>query len=290
LTFVQSAADAARKLEAAGLTADESRRDAVVLARWCLRWSATDWLTRANQPATAEFSAAFLAAVERRARREPLAYITGQREFYGRLFEVTPAVLIPRPETELLVEEALRCLQQIERRQPSGGQLRPRVLDIGTGSGCVAITLALEVPAAAMVATDVSSAALDVARRNARRLDAGRIEFQHAKFVGDASDDFDLVVANPPYVPESARASLAPEVREYEPPGALFAGWDGLDVIRRLVPAAARALCPGGWLVMEIGIDQADEVTRILHGTEFFSMIRFARDLQGIERVVAGTG
>ncbi|MGE5836470.1 MAG: peptide chain release factor N(5)-glutamine methyltransferase [Acidobacteriota bacterium] len=290
MTFVQSAADAARKLEAAGLTADESRRDAVVLARWCLRWSAADWLTRADRPATAEFSSAFQAAVERRARREPLAYITGEREFYGRLFEVTPAVLIPRPETELLVEEALRCLQQLERRQASGGQLRPRVLDIGTGSGCVAITLALEVPAAAVVATDVSSAALDVARRNARQLDAARIEFRHTKLVGDASDDFDLIVANPPYVPESTRASLPPEVREYEPGGALFAGWDGLDVIRLLVPAAARVLCPGGWLVMEIGIDQADEVTRILHGTEFFSMIRFARDLQGIERVVAGTG
>jgi release factor glutamine methyltransferase len=290
LTLLQCAAEAARKLELAGLPADESRRDAVVLARWCLGWSATDWLTRAQQPATAEFSRAFAAVIERRAGREPLAYITGEREFYGRMFEVTPAVLIPRPETELLVEEALRCLQQIVRQAPHD-QVRPQVLDIGTGSGCVAITLALEAPAAAIVATDVSPPALDVARRNARRLDAAdRIEFRQATLAEDASGVFDLIVANPPYVPESTRASLSPEVREYEPGGALFAGRDGLDIIQRLVPSAARALRSGGWLVMEIGIGQAEKVALLMRDTAGFSLVRFVRDLQGIERVVVGTG
>ena len=222
MTLVQCAADAARKLEVAGVTADESRRDAVVLARWCLGWSAADWLTRAQQPAPAAFSSAFAAAIDRRARREPLAYITGEREFYGRMFDVTPAVLIPRPETELLVEEALRCLQQIGRQAPYD-QVRPQVLDIGTGSGCVAITLALEAPAAAIIATDVSTPALDVARRNARRLKAAdRIEFRLATFAENASGVFDLIVANPPYVPESTRESLAPEVREYEPADARY--------------------------------------------------------------------
>ena len=272
------------------MTADDSRRDAVVLARWCLGWSAADWLTRAQQPATAEFSSAFAAVIDRRARREPLAYITGEREFYGRMFDVTPAVLIPRPETELLVEEALRCLQQIGR-QASHDQVRPQVLDIGTGSGCVAITLALEAPAAAIIATDVSTPALDVARRNARRLQAAdRIEFRQATFAEEASGVFDLIVANPPYVPEPMRASLAPEVREYEPADALFAGGDGLDVIRRLVPSAAKALRSGGWLVMEMGIGQADEVGRLMRDTAGFSLVRFARDLQGIDRVVVGTG
>jgi release factor glutamine methyltransferase len=290
LTLVQCAADAARKLEVAGVTADESRRDAVVLARWCLGWSAADWLMRAQQPATAAFSSAFAAVIDRRARREPLAYITGEREFYGRIFDVTPAVLIPRPETELLVEEALRCLQQIGRQAPHD-QVRPQVLDIGTGSGCVAITLALEAPVAAIIATDVSTPALDVARRNARRLKAAdRIEFRQATFAEDASGVFDLIVANPPYVPESTRASLAPEVREYEPAGALFAGRDGLDVIRRLVPSAARALRSGGWLVMEVGIGQADEVGRLMRDSAGFSLVRFARDLQGTDRVVVGTG
>jgi release factor glutamine methyltransferase len=163
------------------------------------------------------------------------------------------------------------------------------VLDVGTGSGCVAVTLALEAPSVRVLATDVSAAALRIAEANAQRLGAaGRIEFRIASLADDFPAGFDLVVANPPYVPEADRESLAPEVRDHEPPGALFAGPDGLDVIRRLVPSAAAALRPGGSLVIEIGYGQADAVARMFQATGRFSEIRLAKDLQSIPRIVTG--
>jgi release factor glutamine methyltransferase len=276
---------------AAGVPADESRRDAALLARSPLGWTAATWLSRSHEAAPPGFSGAYEALVARRAAREPLAYILGEREFYGRVFGVGAAVLVPRPETELLIDEALHCLRRIEREPDHAGVTVPepaRVLDIGTGSGCVAITLALEAPSIHLAATDTSADALQIARSNAVRLGAAdRIEFQVADLAGGLDAAFDMIVSNPPYVPEPDRPSLPPEVRDHEPSGALFAGPDGLDVIRRLVPAAAAALRPGGWLAIEVGYGQAAPVVR-LFADAGFTDIRPVPDLQSIDRVVRG--
>jgi release factor glutamine methyltransferase len=287
ISLAGCAADAARRLTAAGISAEDSRRDAMLLARWRLGWSAATWLARANEPVPPGFDEGFIALITRRARREPLAYITGEREFYGRVFTVTPDVLIPRPETELLVEQALGCLQELTRAQ--AGEEATRVLDVGTGSGCVAITLALEAATVHVTAIDVSEAALRVAHTNAQRLGvSARIGFRTGSVAGDVPAAFDLVVANPPYVPEVDRNGLAPEVRDYEPAAALFAGAEGLDVIRQLVPSAEAALRPGGWLVMEIGHGQAEAVRRLMEQAGRFSDVRLVNDLQSIPRVIMG--
>lgn len=281
-TLAETAAGAAASLEAAGFGRDESRREAALLARRLLGWSAAEWLTHLGDPAPPDLAGRLAPLVARRALHEPIAYITGEREFYGRLFRLTPDVLIPRPETELVVEEALACLRAAG---PASGPCR--VLDIGAGSGCLGVTLALEWPAARVVATDVSVAALDVARTNAARLGvAERTEFRHGAMAGGAAGPFDLIAANPPYVPDADRASLAPDVVDYEPAPALFAGRDGLDVIRALVPDAARLLARDGWLVLEIGQGQAKAVGRLIDATPGLSLVRIRPDLADIPRVV----
>ncbi|MEQ1886439.1 MAG: peptide chain release factor N(5)-glutamine methyltransferase [Bryobacteraceae bacterium] len=202
---------------------------------------------------------------------QPTQYITGRQEFYGRDFRVTPDVLIPRPETEHLVEAALA-------RITDGA----RVLDIGAGSGAIAVTLALE-SKAQVFSSDISIAALGVAQANARRLKSG-VRFV-ACDLGSAfgSGTFDLVASNPPYVPERDRATTQREVRDFEPASALFAGDDGLDIYRRLVPEAARLLRPGGWLMMELGDTSSEPVREMLTGWHDVTIIT---DLAGIPRVV----
>jgi release factor glutamine methyltransferase len=272
------AADAARRLEAVGFDPGDARLDATVLARSVLNWDQADWLTNNRAPATAAFSSAFDALVRRRIEREPVAYLTGEREFYGRTFHISRDVLIPRPETELLVDEALE-------RIPAGESL---VVDVGTGSGCVAITLALEAPEVRVVATDVSGRALDVARRNAERLGAtGRVSFVESSLTAELSRTADLVVSNPPYVATTDRSTLPRDVRDYEPALALFGGADGLDVIRPLVEASGRALKPGGWVVFEIGAGQADQIERLLADHARWGDVTIAPDLAGIRRVVS---
>jgi release factor glutamine methyltransferase len=207
-----------------------------------------------------------------RLQGKPAQYITGRQEFYGREFRVTPDVLIPRPETEHLVEIALRV---------AGGGCR--LLDIGTGSGAVAVTLALET-GAEVWATDISAAAVAVAASNARRLGA------HVRFVvcdlaeAIAAGSMDLLVSNPPYVPLAQRHSLQREVRDWEPPVALFAGETGLDIYARIVASAPRILKPGGWLAMELGFGQLDAVRALLAG---WADVRVEPDLAGIPRVIA---
>jgi release factor glutamine methyltransferase len=216
----------------------------------------------------------FRALCMRRAAEEPIAYLRGAKEFHGRTFRVSPAVLVPRPETELLVELALSLLAD----QPA-----PRVLDLGTGSGCVAVTLALECPAARVVAVDRSADALAVARDNARRLGAG-VEFVASDWFGDVSGRFDLIVANPPYVADADPhlAALA-----HEPRSALAAGSDGLDDLRRIVAGAPAHLVPGGWLAVEHGHDQGEAVRRLFAAAGLVD-VGTRRDLAGIERVCAG--
>jgi len=268
-----------RRLEAAGIATGDAERDATVLARAVLGWDSTRWVTDRHRAASPEFETGFTAALERRAAREPLAYILGEREFYGRPFHVSSAVLVPRPETELVVDRALAVLA--EREQPA-----PTILDVGTGSGCLGITLALECPASQVVATDISRTALDVARRNAERHAVGnRIALRREALTAGLEGAADLVVSNPPYVAETDRASLPDEVRVHEPAVALFGGPDGLDVIRKLAPAAARALKPGRWLVMEIGAGQQEAVDAIVQRAGFRD-VRIAEDLAGIPRVV----
>jgi release factor glutamine methyltransferase len=286
VTILECARAAARVLVDAGFAPDEARRDASVIARDALGWSLTDWAARNREPAPQALGERLLAMARRRATREPVAYITGSREFFGRAFRVTPAVLIPRPETEILVEASLGIL----RAEESPGVLDPRVspviLDVGTGSGCVAITLALECPAARITAADISPAALGVAMANAGTLGAGRVEFVEASLVpARLLPRPSIIVSNPPYVPERDRASLPPDVRDFEPAAALFAGWDGLDVIRQLVREARAALLPGGWLLMEIGAGQANAVSDLVRQAGL-QLDQVRHDLQGIPRIV----
>jgi release factor glutamine methyltransferase len=207
-----------------------------------------------------------------RLRGKPTQYITGRQEFYGREFQVTKDVLIPRPETEHVIEAALA-------KSARGGA----VVDVGTGSGVIAVTLALEAQAR-VVATDISMGALRMAAKNALSLSA-KVEFVCCDLGSAlASQTFDLVVSNPPYVPAGDAPKLTREVREYEPAEALYAGVDGLEVYRRLIPEAARLLRPSGWLIMELAHDGAGPVKEMLDG---WREIEFTSDLAGFPRVVA---
>ena len=285
MTIADATAAVSAILREAGFDALDAQRDAGVLARHLLRWSLTDWAARNRETAPADFSGQLITLARRRATREPVAYITGRREFYGREFEVTQAVLIPRPETEQIIDALLHGAL-LPRAQNPDARDQPEELtlvDVGAGSGCIAITIKLERAPVRVIATDVSTAALSVARANAQRLGAD-VEFVETSLVPEDVRP-DIVVSNPPYVPERDRSSLAPDVRDFEPASALFAGADGLDVIRELVPAAQRALKPGGRLVMEMGAGQSDAVASIVTdaGLELESI---ASDLQGIPRIV----
>jgi len=214
--------------------------------------------------------------LERRVSGEPIQYITGHQEFWGLDLQVTPAVLIPRPETEHAVETALELLRNTES---------PRIVDVGTGSGCIALALASELPGAQIDAVDVSSEALAVARANAERLGL-HTTLEKSDLLDrylDYGPVFDLVISNPPYVGKSDADKLQREVREHEPHCALFGGLEGLDIYRRLVPQAHKVLKPGGWLVMEIGYSQEARIRELL---KRWREVKSVPDLQGIPRVV----
>lgn len=283
-TLAESVRVASRSLEAAGWDVSMAWLDAEILARSILGWDLTEWLSNQDDEASHTFRTAFQAAVGRRLQHEPVAYITGEREFYGRPFVVSSSVLIPRPETELVVDEAVAALTE---RQASGTPA-PDVIDVGTGSGILAITLALESLQSRIVATDVSVDALAVAEQNVRRFDVGaRVQLHHASLLaGTTEARFDVIVANPPYVAEQDRAGLMADVRDYEPGLALFGGADGLDVIRALVPAAEHGLRAGGWLILEIGAGQAARVAHILERCPQLSLVKVSNDLAGIPRVL----
>ena len=216
-------------------------------------------------------------ALAERARGVPAQYITGHQEFWGMDFIVSPAVLIPRPETEHLIETILPLAK-------TGQSLR--IADVGTGSGCIAVALAKELPSAEIRATDISSAALEVARANAARHQfTERIQFLQTDLLsGLEADSFDFVVSNPPYVGESEADQVQLEVRKFEPQQAVFAGPTGLEVIDRLIPQAHSMLKPGGWLIMEISGSIAEDVRALLAS---WNRVSIAADLQGIPRVAS---
>jgi release factor glutamine methyltransferase len=260
---------------------DSPRLDAEILLAHSLGLRRIDLYLRYDQPLGADERAAFKALVKRRAAREPVAYIVGRREFWGLDLRVGPEVLTPRPETERLVETALAFL---------GGCETPRVLDLGTGSGCIALALAHNCARARVFATDVSRPALVAARENTLRHDlADRVQLAAGKdleMIAPPRARFDLIVSNPPYIPTAAIETLAPEVRDYEPRGALDGGADGLAVYRRVVPAAAACLRPGGELILEIGWDQRAAVTQLARSTGLYRDIRCVADYGGRDRVV----
>ncbi len=287
MTLQAVIADARRTLERAGIDPSEAAVDADLLARTVLGWDRARLLASLNDPLPPDLQPAYADLVRRRERREPAAYIVGQREFWGRPFEVDPAVLVPRPETELLVEEALARLASrvAALLVPAPGGHSLLIADVGTGSGCLAVTLALEIPRSRVVATDTSPAALDVARRNASRHEvADRIDFLETSLLAEADTRFDLIVSNPPYVPASEMHALPPEVQEYEPRQALFGGEDGLDVIRALLLQAESRLREGGLLIFEFGFGQEDGVKRAIRLRPAFDEVTIRRDLQGIPR------
>lgn len=260
----------------AGISSTLAGLDAEVLARRVLGWDQARFLTNRDDRATSVFLLNYEPLVARRERREPVSYILGTREFYGLDFEVGPDVLIPRPETELVVEEALALL---------GKDSAPLIADVGTGSGCIAISLALAIPASRVIASDVSAEALRVAARNAARhgvLD--RVSFVETSFLTAIQDQLDVVVSNPPYVPSPSQPALTPEVRDFEPRIAVFSGEDGLDGVRAVLEGAVARLKPGGWLVMEFGCGQDDCVTELIQNTPGIDLVKVRHDLQDIPR------
>ena len=268
-------AAARQALADAGLRPEDAALDAEVLARHVLGWDVARLIAQRREPVPPGFADLFREAIARRQRREPVALIIGRREFWGLEFHVTPATLIPRPETELIVEEALR-------RLPADRFCT--VLDVGTGSGCLAVAIAHERPSTTVVATDVSHDALLVARRNARAHGvAGRVRLVRADLAAGLALQADLSVSNPPDVPDSA--ALAGDVAGYEPAAALFGGADGLSVIRRLFASASSRLAPHGALIVEFGYGQEDGV-RDVAGHAGWQIERVLHDLQGIARTI----
>jgi release factor glutamine methyltransferase len=271
-------AAARHTLLAAGIGELDAPIDAEVIARHVLGWDRATLLTRGREDPPAGFPERFNSLIDRRARHEPVAQIVGHREFWGLEFEVTRDVLVPRPDTELVVEVALDI---VDRSRPVS------ILDVGTGSGCLAISLAVELPFARVIASDISAAALDVARRNAARHGvADRIHFVHANMFDGIDAGLNLIIANPPYVP--AGEQLPRDVIEYEPHTALFAGPEGLDALKALIAGAQPHLTRAGSLIVEFGFGQADAV-RALAAAACWGGISVRTDLQGIERIACLT-
>ncbi|MEW6563270.1 MAG: peptide chain release factor N(5)-glutamine methyltransferase [Pseudomonadota bacterium] len=265
-------------MAALGLDAREARLEVQLLLQHALGASRAMLLAYPERALTVEQDAVYQGLLARRLQGEPVAYLFGEREFYGLNLAVTPATLIPRPETELLVELALERLR---------GRAAPRVLDLGTGSGAIALALAHSRPDAAVTACDASADALAVAQRNAVRLGLANVGFvQSDWFAALGEQPYDLIASNPPYIVDHDPHLQQGDVR-FEPRTALASGPDGLDDIRRIVAAAPARLDPGGWLLLEHGYDQAPAVRALLE-TAGFAEVFSACDLAGIERVSGG--
>jgi release factor glutamine methyltransferase len=281
--------NAVSRFRQAGIT--EPELEVSLLLSHVLEIDRTALLLAGDQAMPEKQFATFGEYVSRRLTREPLAYITGEKEFWSLAFTVTNAVLIPRPETELLVARALQAVKGAETPEQ-----KIRILDLGTGSGVVAIVLALEVMTAEVTAVDRSYKALQVALHNAKKHKVGeRIHFINSDWLTGLSPkaEFDLVVANPPYVAGEiltrpagmGGCSLQPEVVSFEPRLALDGGHQGLDEIRRIAAAVPNALKPGGWFFMEIGAEQAEAVSAIFTGTDVSESLAVHKDYAGLPRI-----
>jgi release factor glutamine methyltransferase len=258
---------------------ESGRLEAEILLASVLGCSRVGLYTDYHKPLDERERDAYRKLVRRRLRGEPTAYLVGEKEFWSLPFYVDERVLIPRPETELLVEIALEVLKDIEA---------PFLFEMGTGSGCVAVAIAKERPDARVVATDIDGDALDVARRNVERNEAGNVELRQGAGLEPVTEaemgHVDLIVSNPPYVATSRLDQVQEHVIAYEPERALLAGKDGLDVIRMLVARAPRALKQGGWLVTEIDPAQAEEVEELLERAGSFDRIQVRHDLTHRDR------
>jgi len=285
MTLRQALIAATQKLASSELLQPNAQRDAELLLLHTLDISKATLLAHPERTLTPEQASQYEAAIARRLHNEPIQYITGQQEFYGLILCVTPAVLIPRPETEHLVEAVLAEMAAINAH-PQNQPLR--IADIGTGSGAIAIALATHLPHAEITAIDISLEALKVAEANARLHQvAHRIHFQHADLLASHNEThaepFDAIVSNPPYIPTMDQAQLHPQVRDHEPSSALYAGLSGLDIYRRLIPQAEAALKPNGLLALEIGHGQREALAALL---THWHRVAFLDDLQQIPRVV----
>ena len=275
MTLHQKLAAARARLVVAEISHSEASLDVDLYARTILGWDRATLLSEQQDAAPDGLEPTLSEWIARRERREPSAYIVGVREFWGLDFAVTPAVLIPRPETEFIVEEALAVL-----RAPG----HVRIADIGTGSGCVAVALAHDVPGCRLVASDISLEALVVARGNAARHGvADRIEFVATSYLDGVDGLFEVITANPPYVKDGDKPALSPTVR-HEPEVALFGGAEGLRDISGVLDTAVSTLSPGGWLVMEFGYGQEASVEALVHARPTLRLDHVRSDLQGIPR------
>ena len=276
MTIAEALRDAVQRLAAAGLK--EAQKDARLLLSFALGQPKEFLFAHPEYELSEAERSSFDDAVHRRENHEPVQYITGRTEFYGLEFTVSPAVLIPRPETEILVENAVNALR---------GKTAPRFCEIGVGSGCISVSLLRELPNAAAIAVDLSPDALELARRNAERHNVlDRIDLRLSNvFDSVAEDAFDAVVSNPPYISLDEVAELDSEVRDFEPRMALTDGADGLGVIQRIIEDSYHKLAAGGVLFMEIGHCQSESVRTLLSPEKWFD-VRFFTDLQSIPRVL----
>jgi release factor glutamine methyltransferase len=277
VTLRDAIAAAATRLSEQADLGNNAEQDAELLLLYVIGAARTVLFTDGDRELPSAELATYDALIARRQAGEPIQYILGEQEFYGLPFKVTSAVLIPRPETELLVEAALE-------RLPKDRPLR--IADVGTGSGAIAIAIAHHLPLATVTALDLSEAALAVAQENAQRLGLDqRVRFVRTDLLAgiEGEELFDAVLSNPPYIPESDREDLHRQVREFEPGLALFGGADGMDIYRKLIPAASKVLKPGGLLAIEIGYGQRLAIEKLLLG---WSGLEVLDDLKGIPRAV----
>lgn len=284
LTIAEVTAEATRRLREAGI--ESPARDARILITAALGLEPHQLISRPEMPVGSAQLEQVNQFIARRLAREPVSRILGSRGFYGRQFEISPATLDPRPDSETAIEAAIELVGS----GPRGRDLPLRILDVGTGSGCLLVTLLAELPCATGLGTDIDAAALQVAQRNAYRHGvASRAEWKLARSLNGIAGPFDLLVANPPYVPTGMIEDLDPEVREYDPWSALDGGSDGLDVYRELVRDLVRVV-PDGWAVFEVGKGQASAVSELLTFARIGAQspeIRTFRDLNGVDRCVA---
>ena len=280
MTIRELISQATMQLDDAGIPS--ARLDAEVLLAFCLNCDRLELIKNPERVLNEDERMSFHEFIARRLRCEPVAYITGRKAFWSFTLEVNSDVLIPRPDTEVIVEEALAVFNA----QPVD---QPRILDIGTGSGAIALALAAEIPGAQITATDVSVAALTVAKKNALALGLEySITFLHGDLFAPVRGTFDLIVSNPPYIGADEYEILPAGVKDFEPRQALFAGKTGLEFYENLIYQAKKHLKEKGWLLLEIGYKQTQEVRTIMEISKFYDSIDVRADYAGLSRVIKG--